>query len=204
MISGPASLTIYHIDEKSYFLFGDIHGGNSKQCDAFGHECDYYDVVSNTYHYKSDQCTDLVTLFHYWFTFNNDHGIVTNFYSENPYTKDIKRELKPGFVDIVKHDSQLAIMQLSYFNCYTTNKKDCPYYPNVHFHYADVRSFHKITPDEFYLNRFSPFKLEPILMYRKQDNNSAINYDIALWIKYLFVNYKQLLAYIFDPYGLPP
>jgi len=113
-------------------------------------------------------CWTIVSLLDEWFTFNNLNNIKTNFYVELPFTKleerpagqDVMGEITDrrrfGYDDeyewLIKHtngvpsgflpeeaNSWIAYVGAFFSQCLTVNKLSCKYYPNIYFHYVDVR-----------------------------------------------------------------
>ena len=159
-ISGIISCYIFQSYDKKYILFGDRHFNRNGNCKEQGHLCDHFDgTFENTYSYGSD-CTTIGALLHNWLTYNNDHNIKTDFYVESIYTKNDRQHdqeylniiknrkinkyhIKPGTKKSnnspFKDKSWLQLIPIIMYPCFIREKTGCPYYPNVHSHYIDVR-----------------------------------------------------------------
>lgn len=196
-ISGIVSFYIFENDGKKYYLFGDKHYTRKNNCRELGYQCDYFDkTFTKTYTYGSE-CTTIGALLHNWFTYNNDHDILTDFYIELFYTKDHSktRESHKTYNDIIENKKNniyeednapfrdQSWMQMTYYimkPCFVREKENCPYYPNVHVHYTDVRSI-EINKEIISVN---PFDLS--------------DYHHIEYVKLLFLQYKIILSYLLD------
>lgn len=204
IISGITSCYIFEYDGKKYYLFGDYHFTRANNCKELGHKCDYFDkTFTKTYTYGSD-CTTIGALLHNWFTYNNKHGILTDFYIELFYTKENERVTHKPYNDIIENrrtntnngisESKInndapfrdqSWLQLMYYimkPCFVREKDKCPYYPNVHAHYVDVRNV-----DVGDIISVNPFELE---------GRESIEY-----VKILFLQYKIILRYLLNVDG---
>lgn len=221
LLTDVNSVFIYEIGEKKYFFFGDQHHSKSEggceqkrriKCDDFN-----YNFTDNEYY--GGTCTSIGTLLHNWFTYNNDHGIKTDFYLELAFTKEQERIDSMKYMNIIaglreqnlkvisRHEfDDVSWMQLiSYIAapCFIREKEACPYYPNVHAHYADIRSIDTgiiaIYADPFLL----------IDTYEDLPNNIPTNLDEIVELKNnLFIilsiiifNYKEIIDGILQPDG---
>lgn len=203
-ISGILSCYIFKWGNKKYILFGDRHFTRKGNCKEQGYLCDHFDgTFENTYSYGSD-CTTIGALLHNWLTYNNDHNIKTDFYLETIYTKN-DRYHDQEYVNIInnrkinkyhknndnnapfKDKSWLQIMSYIMNPCFIREKTECPYYPNVHSHYIDVRLMD--TKDG--VISINPFSLS--LLYQ-------VN-DVLKYIYILIKEYKQILNSFLSPYG---
>ncbi len=174
-ISGVSSLFIYEYNDKKYYLFGDYHGTRKGSCHEQGLQCDAFNYNFTATTNANTNCTTLGALFYNWFKYNNTHHIKTDFYLEEYYTKENERVDDLEYTNIIKNRSTKNTRQGSPFKdkswmqllpyimspCFIRDKLNCPFYPNVHLHYIDVRS---ILTSKGLVN-ISPFSIEKILIY---------------------------------------
>lgn len=204
-ISGPVSLYIYKYNNKMYYFFGDVHFTNINTCEENGTRCDHYDNDLKNVIIDGPNCTDLGALFHNWFTFNNDYNIKTDFYAETPFTKDITRnphytvtsmdEQKPYTV-FPYEDSWLALVTDIMSPCFLADKALCPYAPNVHAHYTDIR-FYEQNNKWIDINMFD---LTNVIGYiLDNDINDIALGDYILIINTLLENAKTLINIFLKP-----
>ena len=89
------------------------------------------------------------------FAYNFENNIYTDFFLETPFKlkidtdklfKDILSEkLKYGLVLttteklMLKKNHYIPILYNLFSNCFQLEKEQCPYFPYVRFHYADIR-----------------------------------------------------------------
>lgn len=199
-ISGIVSCYILEYNGKMYYLFGDQHFSRAGNCKELGYACDHFDkTFTKTYTYGRE-CTTIGALLHNWFIYNNKHNILTDFYIELFYTKENERQSHKIYNDIIaerkntnintnvntnlfKDHSWLQVMYYIMKPCFVREKKQCPYYPNVHVHYTDVRDVEindKIIP-------VNPFDID--------------EYQYVEYVKLLFLQCKVILGYLFDVNG---
>ena len=147
-ISGPVSLYVFIVNNKKYLFFGDVHFSNEGSCEDNGIDCDHYDNKFGSVKLHNSDCTDFGALLHNWFTYNNEHNIKTDFYLEVPYTKSDVRHKTSEFIELLEektsyfpyaNESWISLIADIMYPCFVRDKKGCPYYPNVHAHYADIR-----------------------------------------------------------------
>lgn len=198
-ISGIVSCYIYEHEGKKYYLFGDKHYTRKNNCRELGYQCDYFDkTFTKTFTYGTD-CTTIGALLHNWFTYNNDYDIMTDFYIELFYTKEHVRENHKTYNDIIENRKSMfhikeddkepfkdkSWMEMTYYimkPCFVREKDKCPYYPNVHVHYTDVRNV-----DVGDITSVNPFEID--------------NYHHMEYVKLLFLQYKVILSYLLDVDG---
>ena len=172
-ISGINSFYYYEYNDKKYFFFGDLHGYHGT-CDEVGDYFNYTFTSTLTY---NTNVTDIGALFHNWFTYNNKNNIKTDFYLEESFTKsNMDRRTKFKEAMIKRHHnnyntlstifpynnaSYLDILQDLLQPCLIPNKQNCPYYPNIKVHYADIRAIDDI--------RVSPYHIKFLLNAPRQD-----------------------------------
>ena len=193
-ISGINSFYYYEYNNKKYYFFGDLHGYNDG-CDEY---CDYYNYTFTEVVSYNNNCTDIAALLHNWFNYNNKNEIKTDFYLEDSFTKsNIDRRTKFKEAMIQRHHnpynafktifpytnaSYLELLQDLLQPCLVPDKTSCPYYPNVHVHYTDIRAIDDI--------RVSPFNLKFLYGASKQ--------DIVNTIRTLVYHFDDLLLGILD------
>ena len=198
------SLYIYEISNKKFFFFGDQHGSKSAggcigQCDDFN-----YNFTAGQYYGTS--CTSIGILLHNWFTYNNHHNIKTDFYLELGFTKEQDRAASKKYIDIIKDlreqnghqfDNISWGQLISYVmaQCFIRTKTACPYYPNVHGHYIDIRqldtSIISIYTDPFLLYDIYEYLINNI----PQTINDLINLknDFIVILSIIIDDYKEIL-----------
>lgn len=201
-ISGIISCYIFEMNDKKYYLFGDRHFTRSGNCNEYGYLCDHFDKSFSKTHTYGSSCTTIGALLHNWFTYNNDHHIKTNFYLEAIYTKNTLPYFT-NFTDIIenrknntivieepapfKDRSWMELMSIIRQPCFMQEKTGCPYYPNVHSHYIDIRL---VNTSEGLIN-VSPFSFALL--------NEVSN--VLEYIKMFILNYKIILDDFLSPYG---
>lgn len=213
IISGIVSCHIFEMNDKKYYLFGDRHFTRSGNCHESGYLCDHFDKTFEKTHTYGSSCTTIGALLHNWLTYNNDHNIKTNFYVEAIYTKDV-REDDEAYINIIKNrklnnipsnvtsknvtskivdnapfkdKSWLELIPIIMQPCFIREKGGCPYYPNVHSHYIDIRL---LDTKEGNIG-ISPFNLS---LLPKVAN-------VLQYIQMLILNYKIILKDFLSPYG---
>ena len=192
-LSGVNSFYHYMDQDKKYFFFGDLHN-TYDDCDEY---CDYFDYTfEKTYTYHN-ACTTIGPLLHHWLIYNNNHDIKTDFYIEESFTKqnNQRTNLKKTITYRKQHPyntltthfpiqmSWLALMGDLLQPCLTKEKITCPYYPNVHVHYADIRFVEGV--------RVSPFNINFL-----ENKTDQINI-----IRTLYYNVDTILSGLFDMDG---
>jgi hypothetical protein len=202
-ISGVISCYIFEMNDKKYYLFGDRHFSRTGNCNEFGYLCDHFDKSFEKTHTYGASCTTIGALLHNWFTYNNDHQITTNFYLEAVYTKDTLPRFT-HFTDIIenrkkndiiieeehapfKDRSWLELMDVIRQPCFMQEKTGCPYYPNVHSHYIDIRIINTAEG----LKHVNPFSF---VLLNKVSN-------VLEYIRMFILNYKIILDDFLSPYG---
>lgn len=130
--------------------------------------------------------------------YNNNHGIKTNFYLETPFTKENQRTaLKVGYdimtkrkllqrdidyhKDLIDHQfdvvSWLNLFEFLVEPCFIRDKMNCPFYPNVHLHYADVRFVDGTIPLDI-----DPYILHDIQRHYKNKSYNVKDFNTLLYI----------------------
>lgn len=125
-------------------------------------------------------------------TYNNvnDNKYFKNDVIQNNITKN---NVKDNFFTIEENDapfqdrSWMELMSIIRQPCFIREKTGCPYYPNVHSHYIDVRLVNTTTG----LKNVSPFSFSLL-------NNVP---NVLEYIKMFIVNYKIILDDFLSPYG---
>src|SRR5258708_4428709 len=221
VISGIVSCYIFNYNNKKYYLFGDQHFGREGNCQEKGFKCDYFNYTfTNTHTYGSD-CTSIGVMLHNWFTYNNDHDIKTDFYIETLYTKENERIINKEYTDIIKNrrlnkltynknikedvfknKSWLQLLPIIMEPCFIKNKINCPYYPNVHVHYIDIRHIENNK-----IQLVNPFSLKYLYHHIKNNNTLSVGEfyklkdAILILIDYILNNYEFILHTLLDVHG---
>jgi hypothetical protein len=191
-------------------MFGDIHFSNENNCDKNYH-CDYFNYTFDKTETYNTECTSIGPLLYNWFNYNNKHDILTNLYIEENFTKeeerlttDIEKRLTTEKYDTLStifpsNDiSWLELMNQLLKPCLVKNKLTCPFSPNVHIHYIDIRGIDKFAIDPFNIrsiyNKFinSVLTFEKILEIRK---------DLIIILTTLIKKYKYILIGMMKPDG---
>ena len=229
VISGPVSMFLYEYNNKKYYFFGDKHHSRETKCQDKGYKCDSFDYSFTNVKSIGSNCTQMGVLLHNWFIYNNDHNIKTDFYLESFYTKENKRFDDEEYIQIInqrrenpeqmkrydapfENKSWLAIVRYIMAPCFIREKENCPYYPNVHSHYIDVRSL--ITNG--YYSHVNPLDLIDIIgflnYYYKEDDNMtmwippklkvvlSVRESILALLSMILFNYKDLILAMLLPY----
>lgn len=111
-IRGPSNLQILEVDDRKFFLFGDIHNSLDTTC-------------SNNAIQIDELLTNILS------TYENN-GIPCDVFLELSYTKESTRRFQ-------NEVSYLKITTNRFRDCLTTFKNQC-LYKNIRFHYSDIRS----------------------------------------------------------------
>jgi len=219
MISGPSCLYIYEYNNKIYYFFGDIHRSRKGTCHDLGYKCDAFNYNFTNTTNANSTCTTIGALLHNWFNYNNKNNIKTDFYLEEFYTKENEREENSEFNDIMnqrgnitknikyqapfKDKSWMEMISSIMAPCFIKDKQYCPYYPNVHLHYIDVR----IVAKNKKLIDTTPFSIDLIYNYVQDHQPTNINElvllrkDVLNYIQFMIKNYKLLIKSILSPDG---
>lgn len=216
MISGPSNLYIYHYEGKKYFFFGDVHGTREGSCHELGYQCDAFNYNFSQTTNANSNCTTIGALLSNWFSYNNKHNIKTDFYLEEFFTQSNKRPENEEYDEIVSKRGTKNIKSGSPFNdkswmemmayilspCFMRDKLNCPYYPNVHMHYIDIRVIAEneisyTTPFSIdliydYVQTYQPLEISGLIRMRD---------DVMEYIQYMIVNYKILIKALLSPDG---
>lgn len=212
-ISGAVSLYIYKYD-KEYYFFGDVHDTRKNNCYDKGMTCDAFNYNFTATTNANTNCTTLGALLYNWFRYNNDQHIKTDFYLEEYYTKENERPDDVEFTNMIKNRSIVNTRQGSPFKdkswmqllpyimapCFIREKQNCPFYPNVHLHYTDVRTIVTSTG----LVDMTPFSIQNILIYIIEHQPTSIEAlsllrdDILNLIHYFTENFKTLFYYLMN------
>lgn len=217
-ISGIISCYIFNYNNQMFYFFGDKHFGRENNCQEKGYKCDYFNTTfTKTFTYHTE-CTNIGVMLHNWFVYNNDHNIKTNFYLEEYYTKKDKRTQNQYYYNVInnrrlydyydqtnapfKNSSWMEMMSYILEPCLVKNKLNCPYYPNVHVHYIDVRVIEENKKTEV-----TPFSLSLALKYIKSnqlqsfEDYQLIKSNILTLIKFIINHYNELLDIMFEVDG---
>ena len=219
-ITDVNSLYIYEIGDKKYFFFGDQHHSKSEGgCEQkLGIKCDDYNKTFTNGKYYGSSCTSIGILLHNWFTYNRDFHINTDFYLELGFTNVDEREgLKETIREINKlktirhYEPSINIENISWMQligsvmpeCFTKTKEKCPYYPNVHSHYADVR----FLEDKSGFLHADPFLLIDLMNYikdnfpRTEKSLLKLKDELSIIMSIIIYDYRKLLNGILFPEG---
>lgn len=229
MISGPSCLYIYHYEGKKYFFFGDVHGSREGSCHELGYKCDAFNYNFTQTTNADSNCTTIGALLTNWFAYNNKNNIKTDFYLEEFFTQENIRSENTEYDEIISkrgvkniksgaqalrvdeksssspfHDkSWMQMTSLILSPCFMRDKMNCPYYPNVHMHYIDVRVITNnveildTTPFSIdlihdYVQLYQPLNIPDLIKLRDE----AMEY-----INYVISNYKILVKSLLSPDG---
>lgn len=214
-ISGVSNMMIYEYQGKKYYFFGDYHGTRKGGCHTQGIKCDSfnYDFTDTTN--ANTSCTTIGALLHNWFKYNNKQGIKTDFYLEEFYTITDERIDNKEYIDSIKNKtnrtqaifkdkSWMELLAYIMAPCFLREKKQCPYYPNVHLHYIDIRSVNtlngvvELTPFSMdivydYIQTNQPITIEELIILRD---------DVMYYIHFIIKNYKQMIKFLLSTEGL--
>ena len=206
-ISDVSSIYIFEIMNKKFVFFGDIHysrsNGGCEERNLF--KCDDFDVNFKNQKYYGSECTSIGVLLHNWFIYNNDHNIKTDVYLESGYTIDDNRihplqEIMENLEDVITDDSWLVITEAFMHKCLLHDKTQCPYYPNVHIHYADTRVLYH--DKRVFGNPFILFELRDYLNQYLPQTIDDVN-NIISQIKHILFfithNYNTLINVMINP-----
>jgi hypothetical protein len=220
-ISGIVSLYIYNYNDKKIYLFGDRHFSRQGSCQEQGYKCDYFNpTFTKTFTYNTE-CTTIGALLHNWLTYNNDHDIKTDFYIESFYTKENKRYSSQKFNTIIQERKQQNITNslliksknTDFYNkgwlelmvdvlnpCLVKDKTQCPFYPNVHVHYVDVRVIE--TNELVEVTPYSKSLLKQhINKVQTMSDFNIIKDHIVTLFDFLIYYHQILFDVFFDIYG---
>lgn len=200
-ISGVNAMYLYELNNKKYYMFGDKHYGRRENDCEINIKCDDFDYSYNYINFHNTGCISIGALLYIWFIYNNDHHIKTDFYLETSFTKENnKTSIKIGYdimhqrkllqkdidydKDTVDHQFD-AVSWLNLFDfvaepCFIRDKQGCPFYPNVHLHYADIRFIDGSIPvgiDPFILHDIQKYYKN--IKYNVQDFNTLLNILIS-------------------------
>ena len=208
-ITDVNSMYIFEMYGKKYVFFGDQHdaksAGGCEQKHKF--KCDDYEYDFKTQKYYGSECTSIGVLLHNWFTYNNDHHIPTDFYLEINYTKtndrselgnfqktitklqnnpgtlsrlnNMDKETKQAMIEGFEEVSWMGLTRSLMRDCFTREKSNCPYYPYVHAHYADVRAvdyeYATVEADPFilfdletHIDEYVPKNIDEVISIKNQ------------------------------------
>jgi hypothetical protein len=217
MISGVSNMFIYTYNNKTYYFLGDVHGTRVGSCHELGYKCDAFNYNFTDTTDEHTNCTTIGALLHNWFIYNNKHNIKTDFYLEEFYTNDNERQNTSEFKIIVNNRPTKNVKQGVPFKdyswmellpnimapCFIRDKRNCPYYPNVHLHYIDIR----INSINNKLVDTTPFSIDLIYDY-VQDNQPttiqefmSLREDVIMYINFLIKNYKILIIALLSHNG---
>jgi hypothetical protein len=217
-ITDVNSLYIYEIGEKKYFFFGDQHHSKSEGgCEEkLNIKCDDYNKNFTDGKYYGSSCTSIGILLHNWFTYNNDYYINTDFYLELGFTnEDERKDLKETISEIKKlrhnkkYETTINIENISWLelissvmsDCFVKSKKNCPYYPNVHSHYSDVRMLENKN-DVIHADPFLLFDLMEFIQNnfpRTDKKLLALKDELSIIMSIITYDYRKLINGMLSP-----
>lgn len=197
MLSDIVSIYIYEMNNKKYIFLGDAHFNRSTGgCEEkYPIRCDDFNINTMTPEYYGTKCTSIGVLLHHWFIYNNDHNITTDFYLEVDFTEAQSRidvnKLKTLQYDSNPYHDKSWMQLLSYVMepCFIREKINCPYYPNVRAHYADMR---------FIDFGFVGLVIDPFLFSPKKILIDDIN-ELIVILYILIYDYKNFIDAIIQP-----
>lgn len=219
-ITDVNSLYIYEIGEKKYFFFGDQHKSKSEGgCqEKLNIKCDDYNENFTDGKYYGSFCTSIGILLHNWFTYNKDYFINTDFYLELGFTNEDERKgLKETIDEINKlkrnknYEMDINIENISWMelissvmsDCFTKSKKNCPYYPSVHSHYADVRKLENKN-EAIYADPFLLFDLMNFIkdnFPRTDKKLLELKDELSIIMSIITYDYRKLINGMLSPDG---
>ena len=209
LISGVTSMHLFHYNNQHYFFFGDLHFGREESCTRKGYKCDYFNYTfTKTYTYGTN-CTQMGTLLHDWFIYNNHHFITTDFFLEAQYN-----DINDQYTDIITKRRELQLTKssespfaqkswlqlLPYIMDPCFNAQSCPYSPNVKLHKVDIRLMSQETVNPFLIyydiiQYIDNIKINNIIQMLKLRNDILSLYDLIL------IHYKLIIHAMFSPQG---
>uniref|UniRef100_A0A6C0IZZ5 USP domain-containing protein n=1 Tax=viral metagenome TaxID=1070528 RepID=A0A6C0IZZ5_9ZZZZ len=115
LISGPVSFIYHQFNRRNIFLLGDQHGnGRDGDC-TIGLSCDVVDFLDKVFRESTAK---------------------VDFYIEHMFMKDDEKAKHTDTFDALKR------VRRHFSDCLVRNKKNChDKYPNVRFHYTDIRDY---------------------------------------------------------------
>src|SRR5438445_5698665 len=113
LLSGVNNCSIFYYNNKKYFLFGDLHNQNVNSCDKLA-PCDYLNYQFTHVETYGSSCTTIGPLLIYWFHYNHDHHIQTDFLlEESVVVKGKKRTYYNTYNKVMKKRQQEKVNVLS-------------------------------------------------------------------------------------------
>lgn len=204
-ISGVNAMYMFKLNHKQYYFFGDKHYSRRKNDCEPEVKCDDFDYSYNNINKYGKGCISIGALLYLWFLYNNKNNILTDFYLESSFTKENERTaLKIGYElmnkrkllkdydpSLIDHQfdvvSWMTLFEFLLEPCFIREKTNCPFYPNVHLHYADVRFIDGRKPIDT-----DPFVLHDIQKYYKT-HLSDINFKDFKNLVYILIYQSELI-----------
>lgn len=203
-ISGANAMYMFKLNHKQYYFFGDMHYSRRKNDCESEVQCDDFDYSYNNINKYGKGCISIGALLYLWFLYNNKNNILTNFYLESSFTKENERTvLKVGYElmnkrkllkdydpSLIDHQfdvvSWMTLFEFLLEPCFIREKTNCPFYPNVHLHYADIRFMDGQNPIDI-----DPFVLRDIQKYYKTHHD--INFKDFKNLVYILIYQSELI-----------
>lgn len=214
-LSGVNAMYMYQLGDKKYYFFGDKHYSRRENDCEKDIKCDDFDYSYNHINYYGTSCMSIGSLLYVLFMYNNAHNIQTDFYLEASFTKGSQRTDVQIAYDIMKkrkllrrnidydestidHQfdvvSWMSLLEYVLEPCFIREKTNCPFYPNIHYHYADVRSI-----DDKESSETDPFILFDIKRYYKHLSDEEVQIfkkDFQNLLYILIFQYKLIFKMI--------
>lgn len=194
VISGPVKISALDYNGIKFYMFGDSHGSSTiGNCESQNFICDRSDKETN--------CWNIGILLEEWFKFNFDNKIRTDFYLELPFIKNADGVQLPR-----QSTSWISILGNKFIECLAKEKRQCIYYPYIHFHYANIRR----VDDSIDINIFRtkiPIREIENFISSYLDHNNDLNelnnilynllYDLVTLSKMLYDNIDNIFSDIY-------
>jgi len=208
-ISGVNNLSVFYYNNKKFFFFGDLHNQNKNSCDQT-QQCDHFNYHFTNVESYNSTCTTIGPMLIYWFTYNRNHDIQTDFLlEESMVEKNKKRTYYATYNKVMarrRHDNVNVLSTIFPFDnmswmaltasilqpCFNNNKL-CDFAPTIKFHAVDIRALDGDRVSPFALN----FLEEAIDDYRP----SLIIHDVIYIIQSLLLNNHLILSAMMDENG---
>jgi hypothetical protein len=146
-LSGPVSFSSYSFNGRTFNFLGDHHYSKSGTCDEL------YPTICSKKTTSSGQCFDLLDLLKNTFQNAKQQDKHIDFYLELPFRSKLGGEnmteliMKMSSLSAHEHGGYIIDLNYIFKECFTPDKKGCPYSPNVRFHYSDIRQLKSAQTD---------------------------------------------------------
>ena len=193
-------------DVKFHF-FGDVHESKSRNCtDLFGFKCKSVALTGRELSKRATKCYDITSLLETLFEYNYRNEIYTDFFLEAPFRSHessgqfindiIVGKLKDGLPltkfekEVLIHDNHyIPIIHSVFHSCFQVEKTQCPYFPYIRFHYADIRQYIKgdnievMTIGGFIIDKLYVINAQLNLFYEKETVDDVHKNSLDILIK---------------------